>query len=629
MRETLKGILSRVVGWLGPVLDQLQPSASILVILGAVILLVALGWFLFAEAREKQDYGSAGAGLAGESLRGKWLMAFVVILLVGGFARLWALGAESISHPEVYVPGIALPEGLAEPPPRLDILTVLNWHFFKEPHPLGYYVAMFAWVKLFGADLWALRLPAALLGILSIPLAYRVGALAYGRPVGMLSAALLAVQGLHIYWSRAARMYAPECFFGLAATWLLLEMLNGSKRWWLGSAYVLALVAGFSTEWFMWLLAGTHLIFILLHFEKSNGLSRRLLDLQIFSIQLGAFTISHALTARLVAASGTRPTWADLRDYLDFGFVHQFDEFSNPVRGFPWWFTLASAIFAGFLLVRGARQSRGAFPAEGSRASSRQGPIFFSAAGAICLMAGLALQARVLLSFPAVLFPLVVLAIPPLARWITSRIRVSRETWLSGQPWPASTAALLPALAVLPAAMIFTASLFQPMIAARAFLVFVPFLLVTIAAGAWQLFARRGLGLVVAGALAVFVGTGTYHYATMPLSPHDYNAVAAHLKQNMGPADVLLVPPQQWYATPLFYYLPSTPAASPAQWRAASPKAGERVWVAAYLGVGVEPDVAKALQGYVQTRQTLIGRVDVLCFERQTATQPDLAKPPS
>src|SRR5262249_6542305 len=68
-----------------------------------------------------------------------WIVIGLLILIVlgGAFLRLHGLDHKTLSHPEVYVPGIDLPEDISEPPPRLTFGWLVWWHFHDEPHPQG------------------------------------------------------------------------------------------------------------------------------------------------------------------------------------------------------------------------------------------------------------------------------------------------------------------------------------------------------------------------------------------------------------------------------------------------------------------------------------------------------------
>ncbi len=50
------------------------------------------------------------------------------------------------------------------------------WHFHFEPHPFGYYLAMWGRTKLLGASIVSIRLLEALLGAASVLLIFRASA---------------------------------------------------------------------------------------------------------------------------------------------------------------------------------------------------------------------------------------------------------------------------------------------------------------------------------------------------------------------------------------------------------------------------------------------------------------------
>jgi len=77
---------------------------------------------------------------------------------------------------------------------------------------------MYPWTRLFGTSLFALRFPSVLFGIGSILLLALLGARLHGPRVGLLAAALMAFNGMQIFWSQMARMYAMICCLALLTT---------------------------------------------------------------------------------------------------------------------------------------------------------------------------------------------------------------------------------------------------------------------------------------------------------------------------------------------------------------------------------------------------------------------------
>jgi 4-amino-4-deoxy-L-arabinose transferase-like glycosyltransferase len=64
-----------------------------------------------------------------------------------------------------------------------------------------------------GGDEWAVRLPYAIEGALTVPAIYLLGRALWGRPVGLLAGLLMAVMPFAVWYSQEARSYAPLMLF--------------------------------------------------------------------------------------------------------------------------------------------------------------------------------------------------------------------------------------------------------------------------------------------------------------------------------------------------------------------------------------------------------------------------------
>ena len=165
----------------------MQELSSIL--LGVALLasaaLVAWGLALmFRPQSEAQEMSEPPAS---------WAVASGLLLVTGIAVVAFAIRAVDIehrgmTHVEVYVPGIELPDDISTPQPRIGIGETLKWHYFREPHPPAYYIMGWAWTRVAGTELWVLRLPSVLLGAASIFLVYALGVRTGGRAVGLLAA---------------------------------------------------------------------------------------------------------------------------------------------------------------------------------------------------------------------------------------------------------------------------------------------------------------------------------------------------------------------------------------------------------------------------------------------------------
>ena len=81
-------------------------------------------------------------------------------------------------------------------------------------------------VAMFGESAWALRLPAALLGVLSIPIIYAFGRQIAPRSEAFLAAAFLSVSYHHVWFSQNARGYTGVLVGTVIASALFLKLLS-------------------------------------------------------------------------------------------------------------------------------------------------------------------------------------------------------------------------------------------------------------------------------------------------------------------------------------------------------------------------------------------------------------------
>ncbi len=118
-----------------------------------------------------------------------------------------------------------------------DVLSVesfLRWGpqrfllgpYYSNNHP---FAALCSWATclVFGDHDWAIKLPAFLFGIASIPLIYVLGRRVYRNPwCGLTAALLLATIPAHVGYSTAFRGFSAAMFFAIASALLLYENLR-------------------------------------------------------------------------------------------------------------------------------------------------------------------------------------------------------------------------------------------------------------------------------------------------------------------------------------------------------------------------------------------------------------------
>ncbi len=143
-----------------------------------------------------------------------WLI--LGLLVVGLALRLYNLG-EGLWFDEIQT----LVDYVRLPLPR--IVTTFD---SQNQHPLYTVLARGAFA-VFGEAPWALRLPAALLGVASLWAAYRLGRMMTDRREALLATALLTFSYHHIWFSQNARGYTGLLLWTILGTLFFLRLLEG------------------------------------------------------------------------------------------------------------------------------------------------------------------------------------------------------------------------------------------------------------------------------------------------------------------------------------------------------------------------------------------------------------------
>lgn len=546
-------------------------------------------------------------------------------ILVFAFALRWdGIGEESLSHPEAYIPGAPLSPETTTPPPRHGFLENLSWHFHHEPHPVLYYMGMFAWTSAFGESETALRTPSVLFGIGSIALVYALGAGLYGRAAGLWAAALLAFNGFHIFWSGMARMYAPGAFFSLLATLVLVRLASSAKASLpLRLGYVASLAAAVHTTELNWGVFAAHVAwtaFLAGGREDARKPATLIAWLQVAAFAFAAPALLHALyTARDEAAPP--PSLEFLAHYFAFGFALEPDHFSDPPRMVALPIVVLAAVLSTTLAAIGAAaRPRLAVQSEPSpgfaiwiAACAALSALLLALLTSIAESRRAALAVAVPLPIAALVWPaLLNVARPALERLAAPARRVDPFTFL-----------LLLLGALTPLAFV-AASIWKPVTAFRSFIVFIPFLLILAGAGLAALSGRRAAWAGAAAAVAAFLAVSVWREMRRPKTPVDYKGLAAAMRAELRPDDLVFIRPQNWRDAPVTYYLPHDQIVGG---RFAERLAGgdrRRVWTLHWADdnrLKADAKIAAALAGFVQCEEARARRALAVLNVRSDAAK--------
>jgi mannosyltransferase len=105
-----------------------------------------------------------------------------------------------------------------------------------------YYFLMRAWIHVAGDSEAALRIPALLFGVLTIPAMFLLGSRLFDTATGAAASLLLSVHAFHVQWSREARSYSLLILLLVLAAYLLvLALESGRLRYWVAFAVTSAM----------------------------------------------------------------------------------------------------------------------------------------------------------------------------------------------------------------------------------------------------------------------------------------------------------------------------------------------------------------------------------------------------
>jgi mannosyltransferase len=153
---------------------------------------------------------------SGARLPSWWPLAALTLLAAA--LRLSTLGLQSFWYDEAFTPVHVLHASLS---------ATLRGVAHTENSPPLWYLLAWADSRLLGDGEVALRLPSALAGIATVPVAWMIGRELAGRRAAMLAAALVAVSPLFVWYSQEARVYA---LFVLMASLAMLCFLRADRE---------------------------------------------------------------------------------------------------------------------------------------------------------------------------------------------------------------------------------------------------------------------------------------------------------------------------------------------------------------------------------------------------------------
>jgi uncharacterized membrane protein len=159
--------------------------------------------------------GSDSGQHSGYSLKNIETFWLIPIILLAAYLRFYLLDDHPLNDDENEIVNRAV-----------DMTRLL-----ETGNAFLYYPLLQVWINIFGQSVFAVRLPAALVGVVTVPLIYKVGKLLLGQKIGLISALLFSISILHIYYSQQAHSYALFAFLSLLSFYYLWQAIRHNRRY--------------------------------------------------------------------------------------------------------------------------------------------------------------------------------------------------------------------------------------------------------------------------------------------------------------------------------------------------------------------------------------------------------------
>ena len=540
-----------------------------------------------------------------------WIIAALLsIIIVSTILRIDNIRERTIGHIETYVPGIELPSGISIPPPRYGLLDYIRRTIQEEPHPPAYYVFMFPWTRAFGTSLLSIRLPSVLFGVLSIILIYLLCLYTEDKLTAILAAGMLALNGLHIYWSLEAKFYIMACFLGILSTLLLVLCLKNDKHQKiLKFLYLGITLTGLSTVIFFWPIFLTQMLWVFLKNWRDKKTIPGMLRVQLLIFIIGSPLLAVAAYQSKRQAYIEENPWMQLIHFFQFGFIFEPDPFPEasqtplPIIVFIGMIVLASFLFIVGIVNKPKQQ------VEARRNNGWPPTYLMMIVGIICFFAILLFAKlahakdnnRTALIITTGCLPLILPFLDLGLKKYWNQLASLKIDFTEKWTFVNNLNSLNTLLGIVPAFMIAGVSFITPLFIARGVLAFVPYFLIILCRGLASLIHSSKLWVMLLIVIGVIHGFGVKHWQNRLHSPRNYKEMYEKLEPKIKDSDLIFVY-QNWAMSPIFYYLKADyyNLVGREYDQAIKKNPESRVWVLCLPGMPMKQEIKDALINYEQ-----------------------------
>ena len=545
-------------------------------------------------------------------------VALGVIIIVGAVLRLHNVEYRTLDHPEAYTPGIDLPWQLSNPNPRFNVWQTLAGTIAGDFHPPGYYLLMLGWTKWFGSSILALRLPSVLFGVASILIIYVLACYTEDTLTALLAAAMLALNGFHLYWSQAARMYSMACFLGLLSTLFLILIVKTTVRQRAYRVlYFIFTLVGLATHVYFWPVFVTQILWVFATHLRARSLPG-LLQLQIFIFIVASPLLAiAAYQTDSVFGQTTLTPLQGVLSFLQLGSFLEIDRLGVSTHSVDAVASILALLVTALFIVGSVLKNRVGEPLGHQSIGNIQGcaslRLAVTAAVAVLMTLSIIVFAyiaktllpgrNIRLVITVSVLPLGLLFIDVLLCTYWERFKELWATLSKKSAWLRSLRSLNFFLAIVPVSVVAGISFFKPMFVQRGTLVFAPFLLIVLASGLASLIRRDRRWVAIALILVTIHGFSILHFKSKPSDP-DYKGLAEQWGPQIEDSDLIFVHGRghraDWRVAPIFYYLNARRYHFVGHEFASEIHShpDSRVWVLSFPSIPTEQEAVDALASY-------------------------------
>lgn len=142
-----------------------------------------------------------------------------LIIFIAAFLRLYSLSTPSFSSDDIKS---------IEKSEKVCVSTIVEGAK-RGGHHLLYFLVLHYWRLMAGSSEFALRLPTAIFGILSVFVLFKLSSLIFDNKTSLIGALLLAVNPEHFFPSFALKQYTLTLLLALTSLYLLLRAFRESR----------------------------------------------------------------------------------------------------------------------------------------------------------------------------------------------------------------------------------------------------------------------------------------------------------------------------------------------------------------------------------------------------------------